>query len=163
MVSGKYRKFRYKITVNGIRIPRSHYAWNINHPEDPVLPGEIIHHIDHDCQNDNISNLQKYKDEVHRKAEMQLIRQINGPVKVSIESLQKAAKIMNQYFIDHPNEYTELKERRRQGTIAANKRRTGEKRSEVWKKQRSSSLKEQWKNGKRNNSKIFGREVQYDA
>lgn len=32
-----------------------------------------------------------------------------------------------------------------------------------WKKQRSNLLKEQWKNGKRNNSKIFGREVQYDA
>jgi len=152
-----YVKCRYKVTVNGIRIPRSHYVWNSNYPENPVLPGEIIHHIDHDWQNDNIANLQKLKDKTHRVGEMRLTRQKNGPVKVSLASLQKAAKSMNQYFIDHPDEYEALKERRRQGTIAANKRRTGEKRSDAWKIQQSIRLKEQWNNGKRNTSKIFGR------
>ena len=152
-----YRKCRYKITVNGKRIPRSHYTWNLNHPEDPVLPGEIIHHVDHNYQNDDISNLQKFTDKQHRVAEMKNIRRTTGPVKVSPEQAKKGYAGMKQYYLDHPEEYAILMERRRQATIAANKRRIGEKRSNEWKQQQSNRLKEQWKNGKRNTSKIFGR------
>lgn len=38
---------------------RSHWVWNQAHPDDPVQPGEHIHHIDHDKTNDDIANLQK--------------------------------------------------------------------------------------------------------
>ncbi len=159
MPSKGYRKCRYKKTVNGKRIPRSHYVWNMNHPDNPVMPGEIIHHIDHNHQNDDIVNLAKLPDSKHRREEMQLVRRLSGPVKCTTEqSISKAVK-MNEYFLSHPDEYAALKERRRIGTIAANKRRAGEKRSPEWKAQRSLQLKEQWKNGKRSTDKIFGRRV----
>lgn len=151
------RKFRYKITVNGKRIPRSHYIWNLNHPEDPVLPGEIVHHKDHNCQNDNISNLQKRTDAEHRSAEMREVREKNGLIPTTKESCKRGYQKRQEYYVTHPEEYEILKEKQRQGTVIANRLRKGEKKSEEWKKQQSQRLKEQWKNGKRDNTKIFGR------
>ncbi len=40
-------------------IQRSHYVWNHNHPDDPVLPGQLIHHLDDNSLNDAIDNLEK--------------------------------------------------------------------------------------------------------
>lgn len=34
-------------------------AWNLAHPDDPVLPGQIIHHRDEDSLNDQAENLEK--------------------------------------------------------------------------------------------------------
>ncbi|KKN56728.1 hypothetical protein LCGC14_0569570 [marine sediment metagenome] len=25
---------------------KSHIVWNVHHPDDPILPGEVIHHKD---------------------------------------------------------------------------------------------------------------------
>lgn len=38
---------------------RSHWIWNQNHPDDPVQPGEHVHHIDHNGFNDDPTNLEK--------------------------------------------------------------------------------------------------------
>lgn len=46
---------------------RSHWVWNQHHPDDPVQPGEHIHHIDRDKLNDEISNLQKLTATEHEK------------------------------------------------------------------------------------------------
>lgn len=42
---------------------RYHYVWNTHHPADPVQRGEVVHHIDHDSRNDDISNLEKMPDQ----------------------------------------------------------------------------------------------------
>lgn len=41
------------------RILRSHLVWDRSHPDDPVLPGEVVHHIDNDSLNDSPENLAK--------------------------------------------------------------------------------------------------------
>jgi hypothetical protein len=49
-------------------IRRSHLVWNQAHPEDPVLPGQVIHHIDGDSLNDTPANLEKLPGQrVHAK------------------------------------------------------------------------------------------------
>lgn len=40
-------------------IMRSHYVWNLNNQDDPVQPGEVIHHINRMRDDDRIENLQK--------------------------------------------------------------------------------------------------------
>lgn len=44
---------------NGWSIPRSHYVWNLTHPDDRVNPGEVIHHINRIRDDDVSHNLQK--------------------------------------------------------------------------------------------------------
>lgn len=46
---------------------RSHVAWESAHPSDPVLPGEHIHHADHDPTNDDPGNLVKFTAEEHAR------------------------------------------------------------------------------------------------
>jgi HNH endonuclease len=40
-------------------IARSHLVWNQTHPDEPVLPGELIHHMNHDSLDDRPENLMK--------------------------------------------------------------------------------------------------------
>lgn len=45
---------------NGTKyIPRSHAVWNAAHPNDPILPGEHIHHSNRIRDDDRPENLQK--------------------------------------------------------------------------------------------------------
>ncbi len=37
----------------------THIIWNMSNPNDTVINGEVVHHIDGDFINDDISNLQK--------------------------------------------------------------------------------------------------------
>lgn len=40
-------------------IQRSHWVWLQHHPDDPILPGQEIHHKDDNRLNDDIDNLEK--------------------------------------------------------------------------------------------------------
>ena len=40
-------------------MPRSRYAWNKAHPDNPLRRHEVIHHIDGDTLNDALENLQR--------------------------------------------------------------------------------------------------------
>ena len=48
----------------------AHFVWNLYHPEDPILEGEVIHHIDGDKLNDHPDNLQKMPDSEHKSFHM---------------------------------------------------------------------------------------------
>lgn len=52
---------------NGWSVPRSHYVWNLAHPQNPVRPGEVIHHRDRVRDNDVITNLDKLTRREHEK------------------------------------------------------------------------------------------------
>jgi hypothetical protein len=47
------------VSKRGI-IQRSHLVWDLAHPDDPVLPGQVIHHLDENSLNDVPENLRKY-------------------------------------------------------------------------------------------------------
>lgn len=47
-------------------IQRSHHVWNQHHPDDPILPGEYIHHVDHNRFNDAPANLRKLRAGEHQ-------------------------------------------------------------------------------------------------
>ena len=48
-------------------IQRSHAIWNRAHPNDPVLLGEHIHHLNHDRADDRIENFEKLTAAEHRR------------------------------------------------------------------------------------------------
>lgn len=52
------RHRHFTISKRGF-ILRSHLVWDRAHPDDPVMPGEIIHHKDNDSLNDTLENLEK--------------------------------------------------------------------------------------------------------
>lgn len=65
-VSRRYRTVSRKVDGVIVHMQRSHWVWNEAHPDDPVMPGEYVHHIDHDPNNDDPSNLQKLSVEDHQ-------------------------------------------------------------------------------------------------
>jgi hypothetical protein len=48
-------------------ILRYHLVWNEAHPDDPVQPGEIIHHLNDDPADDRIENLAKMTQSEHAR------------------------------------------------------------------------------------------------
>lgn len=46
-------------------VSRSHYVWDQENPDDLVMPGEHIHHLDGDKSNDAVENLQKMQASEH--------------------------------------------------------------------------------------------------
>ena len=54
--------------VNGVivHMQRSHWVWNETHPDDPVMPGEYVHHVDHNPDNDDPANLMKLAVDDHQ-------------------------------------------------------------------------------------------------
>ena len=134
---------RVRVTVNGKRILRSHAVWNDNHPEDPILPGEVVHHDDENKKNDLPGNLLKMTDAKHRA--------LHGKV---------IGKKLVQWMRDNPDKCSEnvkrqWASRREKGTdsnpgafggrearIARNKARKGEKRTPEQKARQSQGLKD---------------------
>jgi hypothetical protein len=54
-------------------VARSHVVWNAAYPDDPVLPGEEVHHKDRNKGNDAIDNLVKMNaSEHHRQHALQI-------------------------------------------------------------------------------------------
>ena len=48
-------------------VTESRYVWWLNHPEDPILTGEVIHHINLNRQDNRIENLAKLPWSGHSK------------------------------------------------------------------------------------------------
>lgn len=48
-------------------VRRSHKVWNDAHPNNPVRPGEQVHHLNHVRDDDRAENLLKLTDAEHRK------------------------------------------------------------------------------------------------
>jgi hypothetical protein len=48
-------------------IQRYQYVWNTAHPEDPVLPGDVIHHLNEDPADDRLENLEKTTQSKHAR------------------------------------------------------------------------------------------------
>lgn len=63
--ASRYHVYLGRVDGKPKYMPRSHWVWNQHHPDDPVQPGEHIHHIDHDKLNDEIANLQKLSAREH--------------------------------------------------------------------------------------------------
>lgn len=57
--TSRHRVYLGRVDGKPKYMQRSHWVWNQHHPDDPVQPGEHIHHIDHNKLNDDISNLRK--------------------------------------------------------------------------------------------------------
>jgi hypothetical protein len=120
---------RRKVTINGKRIYRSHAVWNETHPKAPILPGEVIHHIDGDHENDSPENLKKMSDFDHRRMEsknggalaLENWRKQN-PEKASMLGKRNVALLQEKRKND-PEWAEELREKQRLGTIASNKAR----------------------------------------
>ncbi len=53
------RKGYSRIMVDGKKLAASHLAWNTLHPDDPVVPGEEIDHINHIRDDNRGANLRK--------------------------------------------------------------------------------------------------------
>lgn len=57
--TSRHRVYLGRVDGKPKYMPRSHAVWNQHHPDDPVQPGDHVHHIDHDKLNDDPANLQK--------------------------------------------------------------------------------------------------------
>ena len=54
-------------------IHRSHLAWNLAHPDSPVVPGQIVHHINGDSLDDRAENLEVMDQREHARDHMREI------------------------------------------------------------------------------------------
>ena len=61
----KYPTARRNGTANSWTIRRSHLVWNENHPQNPVLPGEHVHHINGIRDDDRPENLLRMDSSEH--------------------------------------------------------------------------------------------------
>lgn len=102
---------RHKVTVNGVRMWRSHYVWNFHNPHDHVMPGEVIHHKDENEENDAPENLQKMLDADHRSLHSGgSLRRYHkeNPEKARAVSRKNVIK-MKDFLAKHPEKEAERK------------------------------------------------------
>ena len=73
----------------------SHILWNLHHPNDPVLPDEVVHHKNEDRLDDRIENYEKMSkeahDSLHRPQVVEAMRTSNLGKKRSKEVVEKVA------------------------------------------------------------------------
>ena len=154
-------KGRYHVYFNKRKMPMAHYVWMLNYPNNPILPGEVIHHGDGNKKNDCINNLYKMTDFDHRSLHSKI--EINtllkwrkeNPEKVS-EISKKSMAVLREKIKNDPEFAKELKRKQREGTIKSNKARKGEKRSKEFCEQKSKFWKKYWsdpENRKKNKGK----------
>jgi hypothetical protein len=86
------RKHVYIGKVNGKPkyMARSHHIWNLHYPDNVIKPGEAIHHIDHNKQNDDPANLQKMAISDHQSYHANNI------------SSEERSRRMRDYYSAHP-------------------------------------------------------------
>ena len=119
---------RKKVTIDGKRVYRSHAVWNEGHPDNSVREGEVIHHKDGDKENDNPTNLEKLPDPKHRSLHGEggrraLLKWKQKHPKLMRKQSRENALSLQRLLKENPEWAKEVAEKRRIGTIAANKRR----------------------------------------
>jgi len=57
---------RRNVYINGIKKKYSHVVWHKNTGHWPVVPDEVVHHIDGDITNDSFDNLRLMSDSAHK-------------------------------------------------------------------------------------------------
>lgn len=57
---------RRNVYINGVKKKYSHVVWHKNTGHWPIVPDEVVHHIDGDKSNDEFSNLQLMPDSEHK-------------------------------------------------------------------------------------------------
>jgi hypothetical protein len=141
---------RYYARINGEKIPRAYLVWNKYHPENPVKPGEVIHHINENKLDDKIENLQKMTDSEHRRLHGKEIgaRKLKEFREQHPEESHRyssnAAKLLHQRMKLDPKFAEWVKAQRREGVIKFNKSRIGEKRSNEFKENHGKIMKKVW-------------------
>ena len=131
------KRYNSRKRLNGKNVRNAHVIWNEHNPENPIRPGDgcVIHHVDGDKKHDSIENLEKLLDADHRRLHAEAGREAlqrwrdENPEKARKQSASNARKMLDTLNAA-PERLLKIKENRRKGTIAANKRRAGEKRSE---------------------------------
>ncbi len=146
------RSGRYYMTVNGKRLPRAYVVWNKYNPNDPIKPGEVIHHKNEDKLDDRIENLQKLPDSEHRRLHGKDIgkRKFKEFKEKHPEESHRyssnAAKLLHQRMKLDPKFAEWVKAQRREGIIKFNKSRIGEKHTEEHKQKIGAASKKNWSN-----------------
>lgn len=51
-------------------VQRARYVWNRAHPDDPLKPGEFIHHLNDDALDDRAENFEKLSSSEHTRLHM---------------------------------------------------------------------------------------------
>lgn len=67
---------RQMVKYGDKQVPLSRALWNKHYPDDPVLSTEVIHHINGDKMDNNITNLQKMTAGEHTKLHIEHIRRL---------------------------------------------------------------------------------------
>lgn len=144
------KRYNSRVRVNGKQVRRSHVVWNDTHPDDLIMPGEVIHHKDGNKKNDNPENLAKMKDRKHRQleADNRLKQWAEKNPQKAREWSQKGVRKMLEVLRSDPAKYERWQEHRRNATIKANRARAGIKHSEEHKQRISIALKEAWRKKK---------------
>lgn len=113
-------KRRPRTTVNGKTMYRSNVLWNRRHSDDPVLKGEIVHHMDGDPFNDEPGNHEKMTkkkhDALHRPA---LIRSHVKALKGTKQSKEQIEKRMARIRGTRKWDLTEARELKSKGLSLA--------------------------------------------
>lgn len=127
-------------------------VWNEHHPDDPVKPGEIVHHKDENKLNDSPENLEKWTETRHKSFHGNLgsealrrWREAN-PEKAREVSRSNAEKLQEK--LKERPDYQELKERRAAAGAAAARKTLGTKASSETRQKMSESQKRRWEKRK---------------
>jgi len=138
-----------RVTVNGKRVRAARVVWDTYHPDNLVKKGEVIHHKDGNKRNDNIENLEKMADSMHRSTHAKYSQPLKNwglnNVEVAKEvHTSNAYSMLNKLKAD-PKRFREWREKQREGTIKANKARAGEKRSQEYKESVRKRMLNYWR------------------
>lgn len=144
---------RVRVTVNGKRMLRSHAVWNENHPDDPVKPGEVVHHKDENKWNDSPGNLEKMSQAGHKSFHGNLGSEAlrkwrkENPEKAREHGIKRALALKKE--LEARPDYGEIKRKRAiAGGQAAAKLQRGTKASSGTRKKMSESQKRRWEKRK---------------
>ncbi len=71
-----YKKGRHdRVTINGKRMLLSHHIWLKNNPKREIPKSHVIHHIDLDPYNNDISNLEIMESIKHKKLHVKIMKE----------------------------------------------------------------------------------------